>query len=142
MKARPLKERPDGSKDYCEPAEATHLWIMLPGPFTNRFLPVQLKGTREGTGNWSWNGDTEKPTLMPSVLTWDDIQRCHTWITDGKTIFLGDCSHEFSGMTLDLLDVDKLPLGEESEGIEKDHAAQREEDLREFQIEQMRGIYP
>ncbi|RYD61732.1 MAG: hypothetical protein EOP84_35380 [Verrucomicrobiaceae bacterium] len=64
-----------------------------------------MNGTREGTGNWTWNGDTEKPTLKPSVLTWNGTERCHTWITDGQAIFLDDCSHEFAGQTLDLLEV-------------------------------------
>lgn len=31
---------------------------------------------------------------------------CHTWINDGKVQFLSDCSHEFAGQTLDLLDVE------------------------------------
>jgi len=34
----------------------------------NRFVPVQIKGTREGTGNWTWNGDVDYPTLKPSLL--------------------------------------------------------------------------
>jgi hypothetical protein len=118
MKARPLKLLPDGSKEFCEPSEATHVWLSLPGPFMNRFIPVQIKGTRAGTGNWTWNGDTEKPTLRPSIATWTpaiprkgDLPplpeiRCHTWITDGKVIFLDDCTHEFKGQTLDMLDVE------------------------------------
>lgn len=106
MKARPLKQLPDGTKEYCEPNEATHVLLALPGPFTNRMLPVQIAGTREGTGNWTWNGDTEKPTLRPSVLTWNDTERCHTWITEGQAIFLADCTHEFAGQTLDLLEVE------------------------------------
>lgn len=36
---------------------------------------------------------------LPDVL-------CHTWITDGKAIFLNDCTHEFAGQTLDLLNVE------------------------------------
>ena len=107
MKAQPLKMLPDGTKEFCEPSEATHVWISLVGPFTDRFIPVQIKGTRAGTGNWTWNGDTEKPTLRPSILTWDNDQRCHTWITDGQAIFLDDCSHEFAGKTIDLLDVNE-----------------------------------
>ena len=107
MKAQPLKMLPDGTKEFCDASEATHVWIMLPGPFTNRFIPVQTSGTRAGTGNWTWNGDTEKPTLRPSVVTWNDQERCHTWITDGQAIFLSDCTHEFAGKTLDLLDTDE-----------------------------------
>lgn len=110
MKAQPLKWHPDGSKVFCESHEATHLWIMMPGPFRDRFIPVQLQGQREGTGNWTWNGDCGKPTLKPSVLTWNgdgpNSDRCHTWITDGQAIFLNDCTHALAGQTLDLLDLD------------------------------------
>ncbi len=31
---------------------------------------------------------------------------CHTWITNGQVIFLGDCSHDLAGQTLDLLDIE------------------------------------
>jgi hypothetical protein len=31
--------------------------------------------------------------------------RCHTWITDGQVIFLSDCSHEYAGRTVDLLEL-------------------------------------
>ena len=87
---------------------------------------MQIHGTRSGTGNWTWNGDVDKPTLRPSILTkgtesvTDEqiaaIGRgeqitpvpvvCHTWITDGQVIFLDDCTHELAGQTLDLLDID------------------------------------
>jgi hypothetical protein len=97
----------------CDPKDATHIRMESPGPISTILLPVQIKGTREGTGNWTWNGDVEKPTLRPSVLNrfenYDGIIGNtfinHIWITDGKVIFLGDCSHELVGKTVDLLDV-------------------------------------
>ena len=108
MKAKPLKQMPDGSKVFCEPAEATHIWIRLLGPHENRFLPVIQNGSRRDHKGpvWTWNGDTEKPTLQPSVKTWDNTHTCHTWITDGQSIFLDDCTHEFAGQTLDLLEIE------------------------------------
>ena len=93
---------------------------------------MQIKGKREGTGNWTWNGSLEAPTLRPSVLHTNghflegykegdpcwcsynkdhpnekrfECHRCHTWITDGKAQFLEDSSHSLKGQTLDLLDV-------------------------------------
>jgi len=109
MKAKPLIATDDGHKP-CKPEEATHLQFNVPGPIPHRILRVQIKGTRKGTGNWSWNGDTEKPTIKPSVLTKlphaDGEIRCHSFINDGKIQFLGDCSHEYAGQTLDLLDVE------------------------------------
>ncbi len=131
MKAQPLKYLEDGTLVFCEPDEATHIWIITPGPFRNHFIPVQIKGTRAGTGNWTWNGDTEKPTLRPSLLVtgmplreefFTDEQReaikrgektqlnemvCHSWITDGQINFLSDSNHKLAGQTLDLLDVEK-----------------------------------
>lgn len=72
--------------------------------------------------NWGFNGDTEKPTFTPSVLRTyrhptgysnknpapigydgpytDDI--CHSFITDGKIQFLGDCTHALAGQTVEL----------------------------------------
>jgi len=126
LKARPLRQLEDGQTlSPCEPHEATHIWIQTPGPFMNRFVPVQIKGTREGTGNWTWNGDVDYPTLKPSLLwagvretTDEDLERldagipldatkvvCHTWITDGKVQFLSDCTHDLVNQTVDLFDL-------------------------------------
>lgn len=87
-------------------AAATHITLNIPGPSGRITLPIMLKGTREGTGCWTWNGDTEKPTLKPSVLTrGGDRFICHSWITDGQAIFLSDCTHGLANQTIDLLDV-------------------------------------
>lgn len=80
----------------------------------------------EGPGAWGFNGDYDKPTFTPSVLTTgiryeldEDGDRdtgkpvrdangepekliCHTFITDGMVQFLDDCGHEFAGQTLPL----------------------------------------
>lgn len=108
MKANPSKIIPGEGVVDCPIEEATHIIINRPGPSGHVLLPVQIKGTRDGTGNWTWNGDTERPTLRPSILTTGGTWKCHTWITDGKAIFLPDSTHEFSGQTLDLLDADSL----------------------------------
>jgi len=125
MKASPYKMI-DRKYIPCDAHEATHVLLMLPGPICNRMLPVILKGKREGTKCWSWNGDTEQPTLKPSILTRykrqlteDEYHRviegeiieldyvvCHSFVNDGKVQFLADCTHEFAGQTMDLLDID------------------------------------
>ena len=105
MKAQPLKLG-EGSYIHCEADEATHIMLCLPGPIPTRIIPVMIKGSRKDTGNWTWNGDTELPTLKPSVRSTDGHNVCHTFITDGKVIFLGDCTHELANQTLDLLEVD------------------------------------
>lgn len=131
MKAKPVILDDDAYVEV-EPTRATHVKLKLPGPSGEMLLPVIIKGQREGTGKWTWNGDTEKPTLRPSVLIqsghfapgfkqgdscWctyfkahpDENPvlhcfRCHTWINDGQAQFLPDSSHEFSGQTLDLFE--------------------------------------
>lgn len=85
----------------------------------------------KGATAWGWNGHVDRPTFTPSVLVttghyvngrspgncycdfaerhpeaakgcrWK-CQRCHTFITDGRVQFLGDCTHELAGQTLDL----------------------------------------
>lgn len=107
MKAKPVKLVPVEGYLDCSVAEATHVKLNFPGPVGTLHLPVILNGTRDGTNCWTWNGDTEKPTLRPSVLTQMDHKkmRCHTWVNDGQAQFLDDCSHELRGQTVDMLEV-------------------------------------
>ena len=105
MKAKPFKF--DGVSTYtpCEPKEATHISLRLPCDCYALMLPVLVGNqTRFGTPNWNWNGDTEKPTVRPSVLTRGGELGfcCHSWITDGVMQFLGDTTgkgHEGLGNT-------------------------------------------
>ena len=65
---------------------------------------------------WTWNGSLETPTLSPSILVrWkasdpSDPEAvavesvCHSFVTDGRIQFLGDCTHELAGQTVDLPD--------------------------------------
>lgn len=69
-----------------------------------------------GPNGWGWNGSYDAPTLTPSVLsTWkpanepgyqrqpgDPYAVCHSFITDGRIQFLGDCTHALAGQTVDL----------------------------------------
>ncbi|MDP1925783.1 MAG: DUF6527 family protein [Thiobacillus sp.] len=87
-------------------------------------------GVNHGSGTgprWRWNGNVDKPTFSPSVLvTWTQwvppatdpetlkkidsgeiVQReeprvCHSFVTDGRIQFLGDCTHHLAGQTVDL----------------------------------------
>lgn len=55
---------------------------------------------------WSYNGDVDKPTFRPSIL--QTLERpsgkevCHSFVTDGRIQFLGDCTHALAGQTVDL----------------------------------------
>jgi len=63
-------------------------------------------------GVWGWNGSLENPTFTPSVLTGHPnekgeqfaVNRCHSFVTDGKIQFLGDCWHELKDQTIALPD--------------------------------------
>ena len=106
MKAKPVKlVYGDGFVD-CTIGEATHVTLNIPGPTGRLTLPVITSGSRRDTGCWTWNGDTERPTLRPSVLTEGHDFRCHSWINDGAAQFLPDCSHGMAGQTVELVEVD------------------------------------
>lgn len=71
---------------------------------------------------WTFNGNVDAPTFRPSILvrykrpiTDEEADRimagekldipdcvCHSFVTDGKVQFLGDCTHELRGQTVDL----------------------------------------
>ena len=108
MKAVPVKIVQGTGPVSCGVDECTHAMIHIPSRTFPECFPVILKGKQAGTGCWTWNGDTEKPTLRPSVLTrnHDESFRCHSWVNDGLAQFLGDCSHSMAGQTVDLLNVE------------------------------------
>jgi len=61
-------------------------------------------------GRWTFNGDVDKPTFRASLIVHpvNDpdgtvVQpRCHSFVTDGRIEFLGDCTHALVGKTFDL----------------------------------------
>ncbi len=89
----------------------------------------QIRVQGEGRPMWSWNGSYDAPTFTPSVLVqglqavkdeqgkWTGeyvrdgegmpLPRvCHSFVTDGRIQFLGDCTHALAGQTVALLDVE------------------------------------
>lgn len=57
-------------------------------------------------GKWEFNGDPEKPTFSPSFLLHETPthKRCHTFIRNGKIEYLGDCTHDYAGKTVDMIE--------------------------------------
>lgn len=71
---------------------------------------------------WWFNGDGDAPTFTPSILcsgtepiTEEEHSRimagekvtprpkiCHSFVTDGRIKFLGDCTHALAGQTVDI----------------------------------------
>ena len=60
---------------------------------------------------WSFNGDLEKPTFTPSIVSLygrdDEINVCHSFVCDGRIEFLSDCTHSLAGQTVDLPEVEE-----------------------------------
>lgn len=99
-----------------------------PGCKSVHAVRTNIAGTHEGNC-WSFNYNGDAPTFAPSILvksghygTSDNpncwctyeartgnkspfkCEQCHSYITDGKIQFLGDCSHALAGQTVDLPD--------------------------------------
>lgn len=104
MKAKPVALI-NGEQVEVTPDKATHVVLNFPGPVRLLALPVIIRGTREGTNCWTWNGDTEFPTLRPSISTTNGKYIAHCWLSEGKAQFLSDSTTEYVGQTLDLLEV-------------------------------------
>ena len=61
----------------------------------------------EGPGpHWGYNRKREAPTFTPSILARYQMHGgeivCHSFITDGRIQYLGDCTHSLAGQTVDL----------------------------------------
>lgn len=58
---------------------------------------------------WTFDGNTEKPTVSPSILvTYDGADkktRCHLFIRNGMIEFLSDCTHELAGKTVPMIEM-------------------------------------
>jgi len=55
---------------------------------------------------WTFNQNLEKPTLSPSLLLTscrgEQAYICHSFVTDGRIQYMGDCTHSLRGQTVDL----------------------------------------
>ncbi len=61
---------------------------------------VTVNGKKNScNASWTWNGSMDKPTFTPSLNV---VGYCHSYITDGKIMFLGDCTHTLKGKTVPL----------------------------------------
>lgn len=67
-------------------------------------LPVNCDLTEINKPAWNWNGDLEKPTLSPSILS-QGYCRCHSFLTDGVFNFLTDSDHPLSGQSVPMPDL-------------------------------------
>lgn len=78
-------------------------------PGCGRSHHVQTKGD----GAWGFNGDFDKPTFTPSILSYypgendTKLRVCHSFVTDGKILFLGDCFHNLINQTVSLPEIEE-----------------------------------
>lgn len=64
---------------------------------------------------WTWNGDVDRPTISPSILSrieypkdaTRDQQVCHSFVEGGNIRFLSDCTHGLAGQTVPLETIDE-----------------------------------
>lgn len=62
----------------------------------------------KGRPVWIFDGNLESPTISPSILTrfpWGKDKKeeiCHCFVKNGKIQFLGDCTHNLAGQTVDM----------------------------------------
>ena len=88
---------------------------------------IPVASTHNPGSNWGYNGNPDAPTFTPSILIRsghyarpvDDVHPCwcstkdpdgedwgfgcgicHSFVTDGQILFLGDCTHALAGQTV------------------------------------------
>jgi hypothetical protein len=79
-------------------------WFFCPGCKRSHAFTVGPPKRGPEDPRWEFNGDFDKPTFKPSLLCNKDYpeSRCHSFVTDGKIEFLGDCWHELKGQTVEV----------------------------------------
>lgn len=79
----------------------------------------------DGEKGWTFNGNLEKPTVQPSIMTWPvgrggvhDAAHpgCHVFITDGMIHYLGDCFHTLKGQTVPMVALPDWLANERNDG--------------------------
>lgn len=76
-------------------------------------LPVNSNPT---TPSWDWNGDTEKVTLTPSILTRSYRGNCHSFLREGIFEFLSDSEHPLAGKSIPMVDLEDWMIKEQLDG--------------------------
>lgn len=104
-------------KDYKEGRFAFY----CPGCKREHIYFVNSPHWGKDSKGWEFNGDFTTPTFSPSLLNrWgkyadpkfvEDPEfpkssgQCHLFIRNGKIEYCGDCTHEFSGKVIDMVEL-------------------------------------
>lgn len=63
---------------------------------------------------WGFNGNMDLPTFTPSILCRSGNESgptvCHSFVRDGRIEYLGDCTHDLRGQTVEMVDWEDLTL--------------------------------
>jgi hypothetical protein len=98
--------------------EKGNVAIYCPGCKTHHVIAT--KAPQSNGAVWNFNSDMYSPTFSPSLLIRTGSYAvpgfidpegitpviCHSFITNGKIQFLGDCTHALKNQTVDLPEVD------------------------------------
>jgi hypothetical protein len=71
-------------------------------------LPVNVPSDLNiGKPSWTFDGNTDCPTLSPSILTHESKvhARCHSFLEQGVFRFLDDCTHPLVGQHVPMPDL-------------------------------------
>lgn len=96
-------------------------------PGCNEPHGIRVEGATGVGPIWGWNGSLDAPSITPSInvrqtlygperLTFGNYDGpmptekndgvCHSFVTDGRIQFCGDCTHKLAGQTVELPDWD------------------------------------
>lgn len=84
---------------WCPGCEKTTSLVYVRGGL--HLLPVTGDPTKRPV--WGWNGDLEKVTLSPSILTRNGDDICHSFLKDGVWDFLPDSTHKYAGQKVPMV---------------------------------------
>ena len=96
-------------------ASIAELYVFCPACDFEHGFRVDLDGNgkwqRNNNDIWTFNDDYDSPTFQPSMLSNkggidEHHPICHSFLTDGKWEYLGDCTHDMAGQTVEVPDPD------------------------------------
>jgi len=94
--------------DVVQP-DKTHIGYSWECPGCKTHHMVSTDKPDEYGHQWTFTGTVENPTIRTSLLVNPNREPgrpvCHTFITNGMIQFLGDCTHELAGQTVEMEDI-------------------------------------
>lgn len=101
-----LRSNPEAPDSELVDTGTVAVWFWCPG--CEQAHAVYVGGNYTGP-KWTWNGSVELPTFTPSILVNGReglrnpaVPRCHSFVTNGRIQFLGDCTHALANQTVDI----------------------------------------